>query len=66
MSNEYKAEKGEFFIGFIERIQKNMQSINQTYAICDFKNIKFPIHHDSNIDDLIVIYELKQKLQKSL
>lgn len=56
--NEYKAEVGEFFYCFAERVKSSLKQTGMPHVYAEFNGYKFTIHFDSNVSDIATIYEL--------
>lgn len=64
MSNEYKAEAGENFYFFMERVRKSLNDNGYMYGHAIFNDISITVSKNSCIDDLDVIYKLKSRLRQ--
>ena len=60
----YEPDKGMSFYGAIKELQDLLKYEGQEYRIMKFNDILITVSHDSNIDDLSTIYELKRKLAR--
>jgi hypothetical protein len=67
LMNDFTPEAGENFYDFITRIKKQIKESNGLHAGVMFNGIQIIVNHDSNVNDLGIIYDLKRKLlQRSL
>lgn len=64
MCNEYKAEAGEIFYKFMERVKEDLKINGFKCGYATFNGIKIMASYDSCIDDLSIIYNLKSRLRQ--
>jgi hypothetical protein len=57
------AESGELFRHAVKRVQDTMKP-SENYLDLVFNEIRIRVSHDSNIDDLCTIYDLKHELNR--
>lgn len=59
----YKAQQFELIFNAIERVKADLQSKQVSYDHLLFDGIDLTVSHDSNVDDIVVIYNLTRKLR---
>lgn len=60
----YEPDKGMSFHGAVKELQTRLKYEGQEYRIMKFNDILVTVSHDSNVDDLATIYELKRNLAR--
>lgn len=60
--NTYNHDANEGFYDFMIRVRKQIKEDNGLFCTVKFNGIYIEVSHDSNINDLGVIYDLKRKL----
>jgi hypothetical protein len=60
--NKYNPDAGESFYNFMVRVKKQIREDNGLFGTVKFNGIEIEVSHDSNINDLGIIYDLKRKL----
>ena len=64
MDSKYKASPGEWIGNYVNRV-KTLLAVNVgSYATCKFNDIDFIVSVDSNVDDIVTIYDLKAQIQR--
>lgn len=58
------AQSGDIFSHAVRRVQNEMKP-SEDYLDLNFNDVVIRVYHDSNINDLAVIYDLKRELSKN-
>lgn len=60
----YEPNKGTSFYYAVKELKQILKHENNSYRMIKFNDILITVSHDSNIDDICVIYDLKHKIRQ--
>jgi hypothetical protein len=59
-----EAQAGEWVGTFFERVKEELKTSDDFYQTVRFNDVSIKISWDSNVDDLLTIYDLKCQLNR--
>lgn len=64
MDSKYKASPGEWVGNYVKRVKTLLAANGSSYTTCKFNDIDFIVSVDSNVDDVVTIYDLKAHIRR--
>jgi hypothetical protein len=59
-----EAQAGEWVGAFFERVKQSLQGSSRLYETARFNDVFVTVSWDSNVDDLLIIYDLKCQINR--